>query len=94
MNNIEILELKFYCDDLDRELSIKEYLKELLTVLWRECECFSGKRPFGNGGWYLDLYVPLIKNKIIDGVLDDYGYIEECDKDKGEKIISECIKSL
>lgn len=51
MTEQEILNLKFYCNDLNREVTIGEYFKELLQALWIEEESFSGKRPFGNSGW-------------------------------------------
>jgi hypothetical protein len=53
--NPEWLDLRFDCDDLDGEVSIREYFAALLSAVWEEQEGFSGKRPFGNSGWYCDL---------------------------------------
>ena len=41
--------------DFDNPITIKGYLKELSLTLWKEKECFNGKRPFGNSGWDYDL---------------------------------------
>lgn len=89
----EILELKL---DGDFEgMTIKWYLKELLTTLWREGESFSGKRPFGDSSWEYDLYKPLIRAGIVEGTFDEDGYIAEFnDETKANKIIFECIESL
>jgi hypothetical protein len=38
------------------EVTIREYLRTLLSELWREEESFNGKRPFGNSGWQYDVY--------------------------------------
>lgn len=78
MNRKEIIELRFYSDDLDRELSIKEYFHELLKVLWDEKEGFSGKRPFGNSGWEADIAKCLVKNGFVKGKLDSEGDLQEC----------------
>ena len=93
----EIANLKFQCDDLDRKITVKEYLKELLLELWTEAECFSGKRPFGNSDWQYDIYQVLIKNKIISGALDEDDYIDEFDRDDADaadEIIKKVIKQL
>ena len=75
------LDLKFYCDDLDGEVTIRQYLHRLLWTLWQEDEGFSGKRPFGNSGWQGSLAKPLIVAGVIDGSIADEGYIEDYDDD-------------
>lgn len=91
----EILNLKFYCGDHDRILTIREYFVELLRSLWNEGEGFSAKRPFGNSGWERNLYKPLIANKLIKGKLDsEDGYILEVDEEAGWKLINKCIMEL
>jgi len=90
----EILALEFESRDLYRTLTIKEYLKELLRTLWQEGEGFSGKRPFGNGGWQYDLYAPLITHHLITGKLDEEGYIEEIDEEAGDRLVLSLIHAL
>lgn len=89
----DIQNIVFYSSDLDRELSIKDYLKELLLTIWLEGESFSGKRPFGNSGWEYDLYKPLIKAKVIRGKLDSDGYVQELN-DKNIKIANKIILNI
>lgn len=86
--------LEFYCNDLDKKISIHDYLIELLKALWEEQDEFSGKRPFGNSGWDYDLIGCLIANNIIEGKLDEYGYVIEGDTKKGYALIKEYIESL
>jgi hypothetical protein len=93
-DNPGLLELRFQCDDLRREVSIREYLCELLTTLWNEGEGFSGKRPFGNSGWYLDLFRPLIVAGAIAGELSEDGYVLTCDSDAGEVVIRGLIAEM
>ncbi len=90
----KIKNIKFYSNDLNREITIKEYLKELLRTLWIGGESFSGKRPFGNSGWEYDLYLPLIKENIIIGSLDEFECIDSCDTQSGSIVILEIINSL
>jgi hypothetical protein len=37
------------------------------------------------------LYKPLIKHNIVDGKLDEDGYIEDIDKEHAEFVIKKCI---
>ncbi len=55
--------------------TIHEYLRKLMMTLWSEKECFSGKRPFGNSGWEYALYRTLIVGRLVDGQLDENGYV-------------------
>ena len=87
-------ELKFYCDDLDREVTLKEYFRELIITLWEEGEGFSGKRPFGNSGWEYRVHYALLDNGIIKGKRDEYNeYWEEYDRQKADEIILNYLKT-
>lgn len=74
--------------------TIREYLCELLSELWEKGEGFSGKRPFGNSGWDYELHVPLVKAGLIDGSVDEDGYLENSDRKAAHQIISSAIESL
>jgi len=94
MKTEDILELKFKCDDLGEVITIRGFLKALLYTLWDEEESFSGKRPFGNSGWTYTVYKVLIKNKAIEGELDEDGYIDSMDEKEARGVILKCIKAL
>lgn len=79
----EALDLRFYCDDLDEIVTIREYFQQLLKTLFAEGEGFSGKRPFGNSGWEYDLHTPLV----IGGAMP--GTIEVRDEDGEELTIAD-----
>lgn len=87
----EILQLKIGDCDAGKDLTIKGYLHALLMRVWERGEEFSGKRPFGNSGWEYDLYVPLIKNGVVAGTLDEDGFIEDCNNDECEAKVCELI---
>jgi hypothetical protein len=58
--------------------TVRGYLIELLAELWKEEEGFSGKRPFGNSGWQYELYTPMGRAGMIDGLtLDEDGYVDQ-----------------
>ncbi len=67
--------------------TVGDYLKLLLLTLWDEEEGFSGKRPFGNSGWQYEIYKALISAKVIDGELDEAGYVDEVDYCTADKIV-------
>lgn len=85
--NPEALEVRRFVNDLDREVSLREYLHELLATLWKEGEGFSGKRPFGNSGWDWDVYGFLVKAGVISGQIDDDGWPEDFDKKAADKMM-------
>lgn len=64
---IAALELRFD-SDAGEQITVRDYLRELLQTLWTKQEGFSGKRPFGNSGWVWELYEPLIREKFVAGV--------------------------
>lgn len=76
--------------DAGDDITVRDYLRELLITLWEEGESFSGKRPFGNSGWEYDLYKPLIAGGFIPGELDEDGYVDKID----EKIAAKYVRNL
>jgi hypothetical protein len=75
--------------------TVRGYLVALLAQLWLHGDNFSGKRPFGSGGWEADLYKPLVVAGLIDGELDpDYGYVDEVDADAADVLILAAIEHL
>ena len=93
MNNADILALPMGRNDAEAA-TIRDYLKALLSELWREEESFSGKRPFGNSGWQHEVYAALIKGGAAPGTLDDDGYITDYDRAACERIVMEAIGAL
>lgn len=95
MTNKEILKLKFYSDDLGKEISIKKYLKKLLKKVILETEGFDGKRPFGNSDWIYELAYCLCENEIIENVPieGEDGYYD-FDYDEFEKKMIELIDEI
>lgn len=82
MSPREALNLKFYSKDLNKELTISHWFKELFLTLVRQKEQFSSHRPFGNSDWDCDVIACLIKNGLVEGKLDIQGdeyWIDECD---------------
>jgi hypothetical protein len=97
MSPQEMLELRWHYADLCEEgadLSIRDYLKQLLTTLFEEGESFSGKRPWGNSGWENDLATPLVVGGAIAGTVDEYGYADDFKQDAVDTAIFEMIDAL
>jgi hypothetical protein len=91
----EILALPVMRRDLDEEISIRQYLYDLMSTLWTETDGFDGKRPFGNSGWDYEVYASLIKHGLIPGSLDEDGYIEKMDEVEANNfVINNILKPL
>ena len=91
MTTERILDIRFFSNDLNEELTIAEYLKILLTTLWIEEESFDSKRPFGNSGWQYEIYGALIKEGVLSGTLDEDGFIDEFDQNEADEIMKTVI---
>lgn len=77
--------------------SIREYLVKLLLLVWKDGECFDGKRPFGNSGWDFDIYKPLGAAGLVELVLDEDGYIDRFDweeQQKADRLIEAAIQEF
>lgn len=81
--------------------TVRGYLLELLTGVWREEEGFSGKRPFGNSSWQYDIYIPMIAAGAVDGAtLDEDGIAgpwnewRDSGRPKADELILAAIKVL
>ena len=94
MKTRDILDLKIESSDFDKDFTIGDYFKNLLLTLWNEGENFSGKRPFGNSSWEYDIYKPLIKARIIEGKLDEYGGVDDVDIYRADEVIFELIDAI
>lgn len=87
------LDVRFDSDAGD-DLTVRDYLRTLLTTLWEEGEGFNGKRPFGNSGWEYDLYSPLIAAGFITGTLDEDGGVDDYDKTQAYTFVNDCILAM
>lgn len=90
---MSILDIEMQENDAGAK-TIREYLKALLTKLWKEGEGFSGKRPFGNSGWEFPLYTALVKAGEVGGSLDEDGYLYSCDYKDANKLVNATIEEL
>jgi hypothetical protein len=77
-----------------RAATVGDYLIALLHALWNEGEGFSGKRPFGNSGWEYEIYTALVKAGLVDGTLDEDGYVEQIDDAAADRAVFEAINHL
>lgn len=87
------LDYQFKSHDLGK-ITFREYFRKLLAVLWEDGEGFSGKRPFGNSGWELDLYGGLVAGGFIKGKLDKYNCLDEYDQKAGYAFIKRMIQLM
>lgn len=88
----DILDLPMRENDA-QAVTVRDYLRCLLSALWLEGEGFSGKRPLGDSGWENDLYVPLYDAGLVDGWEDD-GYVEVRNYRLANSIIADAITRL
>jgi hypothetical protein len=86
-SHAEILSTKRFVGDLNKEVTLLEYLRALLHKLIKEQDSFSGKHPFGNSGWHHDLYAFLVQSKAIRGHLDCEGNLDVYDDKAADKLL-------
>lgn len=72
---VKICDIEFECYDFDYPITLRKWLKRVLLTLVKEREGFSGKRPFGNGGWVGYLGKPFVIAGLLEG--DEEGYPDD-----------------
>ncbi len=69
---MSVLQIKMQKNDANAK-TIGEYVAKLAINVIVETEEFSGKRPFGNSGWYRELAEPLVRAGVVKGEVDEEG---------------------
>lgn len=91
---MNILDLPLGGNDANAN-TIREYFRTMMVELWIRGESFSGKRPLGNSGWEYPVYEALVKAGLIEGQVDENGYIiGDFDRDKAHSLVTEALKAL
>ena len=93
----QILELKFDSSDFAKEVTIREYLIALLSMLWVEQEEFDSKRSYGNSDWTSDIEKVLLENGFVKtgkliGV--DREWFEPVDKKELDDLMLDVIQRM
>lgn len=84
--------MEFFSKDFGGKITLKKYFIAMIEVFWNDPEDFNGKRPFGYSCWQDDLYQALIKNKFVEGKIDEEGCIDELDFKEADKVIAEALE--
>lgn len=74
--------------------TVRDYLIELLSTLWRKEGSFSGKQPFGNSGWVEQIYRPMVRAGWVRGAFDEDDDLIDCDVRAADALIEAAIRSL
>ena len=85
------LEVRFDSDAGDN-ITVRDYLFELLDTLWFEEEGFNGKRPYVNSGWQYDVYHALAKAGFIASTTNRWGDTVIADEGTAGDYVRELIK--
>lgn len=97
MSNIDptvkrLLDLPLPANDADAA-TVREYLIEMLRTFWSGGEDFV-KRPFGNSGWQYEIYGPMVAAGLVEGVLDEDGYVDDADTRAADALMDAAIQAL
>lgn len=94
------LDVKFD-SDAGEGLTVREYLHKLLEMVWVETEGFDGERPFGNSGWYRDVWEALAKAGFIKSTVKTYGNgnsawtdVEIVDRAAADAFVRDIIRAM
>lgn len=91
-NYEKILNLEMRHSNTDT--TIKEFLKTLCFEIISRGSKFNAEAPFTVKGWEEDLVFPLVNEGIIEGYINEDGYLENYDKDESYQILIDCIKYI
>jgi hypothetical protein len=62
---------KFYHSEKE-DITVREYLCQLLERLWEDDDSFNSKRPFGYSDWEWRVYEVLMREGVIPGTLSHF----------------------
>ena len=91
---VDILNIPLEKNNNAGAASIREYLTQLLLVLWNEGESFNGEKPFGSSGWEHEILLPLVRFGYVKGEIDENEYIKDIDVDAANELIFSAILCL
>lgn len=89
----EILNIEMQENDAGAK-TIGEYVAKLACGVIVETEGFSGKRPFGNSGWYNGLVEPLVRAGVVEGEIDEDDYVDGYDYKEVDAVLTNAIKEV
>jgi hypothetical protein len=89
----DILALPMKTNDAGAE-TIGQFIMMVGAKVFLHQDGFSGKRPFGNSGWVYDVYEVLITSGVLEGTLDEDGYVEDCDSREAEAVVARLFDYL
>lgn len=73
--------------------TVRDYLITLLRQLWNGGEDLI-KRPFGNSGWQYEIYGPMVAAGLVNGTLDEDGYVDDADTRAADALMDAAIQAL
>lgn len=78
------------------EGTVREWLIDLLAMVWTEREGFNGKRPWGNSSWEWEVYRAMINAGFLTAHRDQYDEerLSEDERRKADRLIADAIRSL
>lgn len=88
----KILNMEFFSKDFGGKITLKKYFVAMIEIFWNDPKDFNGKRPFGYSCRQDDLHQALIKNKFVEGKIDEEGCIDELDFKEAGKVIAEALE--
>ena len=74
--------------------TVREYLKALLATLWERGPFFDAKRPWGLSSWKAPIEESLIRARLVPGVLDEDGCVEQVNDREVDSLIRVAIEAL
>lgn len=86
-NHARLLDIPVEFDYFGKKrcLSLREYLRLMLSELWQRHSDFDGKRPYGFSGWKFDVYKAMILGGFLEGTLDADGFVQTLSKEDREQ---------
>ena len=89
----EILNIEMQENDAGAK-TIGGYVAELACQVIVETEGFSGKRAFGNSGWYRELVEPLVRAGAVKGRINEWGDVEGYDYNEVNAVLVGAIREM
>jgi len=76
------------------DVRLRDYLYQVVELLWTNPEIFIPKRPFGHPDWQWRVYAVMAKACYVEGVFDEYDDLERVDAARADALILAALGAL
>ena len=90
MTNDEILNIKLSVN----RITVRQLCTQIAAEAFVASDSFRVQDVISGSEWRTEIYIALVKVGAVQGVIDEYGDLCECDYDEADELVAKAIESM